>query len=463
MKFVVINGSPSGNRGVTAHYVQYLEKLLPEHQFHTFEVAKGIRKLERDRDRLDDIVKQMKEADVILWAYPVYVMLVPAQLKRFIELLFERVGTGAFEGTVTTSISTSAHHYDHTAHDYMWEVSSDLGMTYVRGFSADLEDMLTEEGRRNLRGFARDFMRYVDGEIPVDVGPRAVEWSAPSSDLRLPTDVDELPRRPSQGKVVVISDAETDDTSLLQMIDVFERSLSLDVDRIELRELRMDGGCIGCMRCTYDGVCWYKDDYAAAFEQRVMTADVVIYAGAVRDRFLSARMKTFIDRYFSNGHRPITRDKLMGFIVSGPLSQLSTLREVLRSHVEVAHCQHLGIVTDEHSDSAAIIKRLVSMARATEQWVVEPWYAPQTFRGVGADKNFRDLVYSNRGLMAADHRYYQANEMYDFPQKNLGRRVFNALLLMLRSIPAFRKRFLKPLASGKMAAHRRVLEGVASA
>jgi hypothetical protein len=149
---------------------------------------------------------------------------------------------------------------------------------------------------------------------------------------------------------------------------------------------------------------------------------------------------------------------MMGFIVSGPVNQLATMREVLTSHVEVSHCQHLGIVTDEDPSPDETAARLMNMTRAAERWLEDRWYAPQTFRGVGADKNFRDLVYTHRGLMVADHRYYRANGMYDFPQTNLGMRLFNTLLLLLRSIPSLRKRMGKALMSGKMSAHRRVLE-----
>ena len=152
----------------------------------------------------------------------------------------------------------------------------------------------------------------------------------------------------------------------------------------------------------------------------------------------------------------------MGFIVSGPLSQLATLREVLEAHVEVSHCQQLGIVTDEHPSPEETAGRLQSMARAADRWVEEPWHAPQTFRGFAADKNFRDLVYANRGMMVADHRFYLANGRYDFPQSNIGWRLFNTLLLVLRSIPSLRKRLLKLMLRGKMAAHRRILETAAS-
>ena len=435
MRVVVLNGSPSGNRGITAHYVKYLGQQFPEHQFHAIEAARSIHGLERDGTRLAAIIEQLGAADLVLWAYPVYFMLVSAQLKRFIELLLARAGR-ALAGKVASSLSTSAHHYDHTAHDYLQGVCADLGMTYVHGYAAGSEDLLSAAGRRNLLAFARELFRHAEGETPVDAPCPPIVWTPPAYAPALP------PAAPhtGQGRIVVISDAAPADENLRHMIAVFERSVTLAVDRIELGALKMQGGCLGCMRCFDDGRCQYQDEYASAFDQRVLPADVVIYAGAVRDRFFSARMKTFVDRYFSNGHRPVLAGKLMGYLVSGPLQQLGPLREFVEVNIELSHCHRLGVVSDESRDSEETTRRLQSMARAVGRWLEERWHTPPTFRGHAADKNFRDLVYNNKGIMAADHRFYAAHGRYDYPHKNVGRRLFNGLLLLSKRIPAVRSK-----------------------
>ena len=452
MRVVVINGSPSGESGITAQYAKYLEQRFPEHAFQVVEVARRIHHIEQDAARLDAIVADMTAADAILWAYPVYVMLVPAQLKRFIELLFAHPRAPALRGKVATSLSTSAHHYDHTTHDYMHGVCVDLGMAYVRGFSAGDQELLTDKGRRDLLGFARDFFLHAAGEPPIDTDIPRISWSAPRYAPLLPP----AAAKTSDKKIVVISDADDLTGNLQRMIDVFERSVSLPVDRIDLATLRMDGGCLGCLRCADDGQCGYKDGYAAAFA-RVMAADVVIYAGAVRDRYLSARMKTFTDRYFSNGHRPVLAGKLVGYIVSGPLAQLATLREILEASIELGCCHRLAIVTDEAADEQTTTERLRGMARAVERWVEDPWYAPPTFRGHAAYKNFRDLVYSNKGFMTADHRYYKAHGLYDFPQNRIAWRLFNGLVRLLKRLPLLGKRLSRAIMASRTRAYQRVL------
>lgn len=459
MKIVVINGSPTGNRGTTAQSVKYLQQQLGEHEFEVIEAARRIRRLERDRKAFDGIVEQLAGANAVLWAFPVYIMLVPAQLKRFIELLGERGGEAALAGKVCSAISTSAHHYDHTAHDYLEAVSWDLGMTYVHGFSAESGDLLTEDGRRNLLGFGRDFLRRVAGEPVVEAAPAPLQWTAPEFRPVLDEAPAPVPAERGEGRIVVVSDADSGDHNLARMIDVFERSVSEPVDRIELRELRMDGGCLGCMKCCDGDDCVYKDDYQAAFDGRVKDARVVIYAGAVRDRFLSARFKTFIDRFFYNGHRPVTAGQAVGYLISGPLGQLPVLREFAEAHVEVGESHRIGIVTDEQVDSSTTTRQLVAMARTVDCWLEDPWYTPHTYRGVGARLNFRDLVYRNRCVLSADHRYYKAHGFYDYPQKDWRKRLFNAVALLVKRIPMLSKRIERLLLKGRMRAYQQLVEG----
>ncbi len=456
MNIVVIQGSPSGNKGVTAQSVSYLSKRFAEHEFEYIEVSRRIRKIERDADLLDSILERMERADAIVWAFPVYLMLVPAQMKRFIELAIERAEPGTFEGKVATALSTSAHHYDHTAHDYLHGISCDLGMSYVRGFSAEIQDLFAEEGRANLEGFARDFFRRVEGEAVLDAVVPPVE----ASGFRYEPSLPDPAIGTGQGRIVVIDDSGPEDHNLRRMIEVFERSVSVQVDRIELAHLRMDGGCLGCMKCSDGAACVYRDEYEAAFEDRVKPADVVVYAGAIRDRFFSARMKTFIDRFFSNGHRPVMAGSAVGFLVSGPLAQLPNLREMIEAHIEVGGCHRLGVVTDEHASGDALTRILVSLAQTADRWIEQPWVSPATFRGVGAQKNFRDLIYSYRGIMSADHRFYRDNGLYDFPTRDRSTWLVQTALLWLRRIPGLNRRIVRWMMGGKMRTYSKLLETV---
>ncbi len=72
------------------------------------------------------------------------------------------------------------------------------------------------------------------------------------------------------------------------------------------------------------------------FNRELRDADVTLYAGAVRDRYLSSRMKMFRDRCFFNGHIPVHLNKQVAFLVAGPLGQLPNLQEILQASAEMS-------------------------------------------------------------------------------------------------------------------------------
>ena len=69
MKVLVINGSPKGEYSVTLQTVKYLEILFKGHQFEVLHVGQKIRQYEKD---FSPVIKAVKEADLLLFSYPVY-------------------------------------------------------------------------------------------------------------------------------------------------------------------------------------------------------------------------------------------------------------------------------------------------------------------------------------------------------------------------------------------------------
>ena len=148
MKIAVINGSPKGKYSITLQTVKYLELKYPEHDFEVIHAGQIIKSLERDFTKAADLLKR---ADAVIFSYPVYTFLAPSQLHRFIELIKEN--NVELTDKYCTQISTSKHFYDVTAHKYVEENALDLGMKYIRGLSADMEDLLKDEGRLDAEKF----------------------------------------------------------------------------------------------------------------------------------------------------------------------------------------------------------------------------------------------------------------------------------------------------------------------
>ena len=148
MNILVINGSPKGNYSITLQTVKYLEKLHPEHTFEVLQAGQRIKGLEKD---FSPAVHAMERADLLLFSYPVYTFIAPYQLHRFVELV--KASGISLAGKYATQITTSKHFYDVTAHRYIQDNCGDLGLKYIRGLSADMEDLTKPQGRKEAEGY----------------------------------------------------------------------------------------------------------------------------------------------------------------------------------------------------------------------------------------------------------------------------------------------------------------------
>ena len=145
-----------------------------------------------------------------------------------------------------------------------------------------------------------------------------------------------------------------------------------------------------------------------------------------------------------------------GFIISGPLSQIPNLREILEGWIQMQRSNLVGFVTDE---GGAIDDLLHDLARRLVRFADRAYIEPQTFLGVGGIKVFRDDVWSKlRIAFQADHRTYKKLGIYDFPQKDIRTRLLNALIVPLFRIPKVREEFTKNIKDGMIQSYQRVLQ-----
>src|SRR5208283_6120927 len=178
MKIVVLNGSPKGDTSVTMQYVAYIRKKFPDHAYEILNVAADIRKIEKDIAAWNKTLDSIRSADLVLWAFPLYYLVVCAQYKRFIELIFERKAQDAFAGTYAASLSTSIHYFDQTANAYIQAISDDLGMKFLGFYSAEMRDLLQEEEQKRLGKFTSLLITAVREKIPVQRENAPLVWPA---------------------------------------------------------------------------------------------------------------------------------------------------------------------------------------------------------------------------------------------------------------------------------------------
>ena len=345
MKIVVLNGSPKGNHSVTLQYIRFLEKRYPQHTFDVLHIAHDIRKIEADEVFLRGILGAVKEADGILWAFPLYFFLVCAQYKRFIELIWERKSGEVFKDKYTAAISTSIHFFDHTAHNYVHAICDDLEMNFLGSYSAGMYDLLKESEQKRFLLFNDLFLKGIEKGIST---PRENPPIEPKSFCYEPQNHAQ-PLDPGERQVLVLTDCTPDQTNLLRMVERLRSCFLKNVAVMNLADIAIKGGCLGCLRCGYDNTCVYegKDEFTTFFNETVRKAPIIIFAGAIRDRYLSSMWKTFFDRSFFNNHSPYLVGKQIGFLVSGPLNRISNLRQIFEAYIEFQQGDLTGIVSDE--------------------------------------------------------------------------------------------------------------------
>lgn len=407
MKIAVINGSPKGKYSITLQTVLYLEKKFPEHEFCVLHAGQKIKSLEKDFSKAKEL---LESADAVLFSYPVYTFLAPSQLHRFIELT--KANAVDLKDKYATQISTSKHFYDVTAHKYIEENSLDLGMRYIRGLSADMEDLLEEKGRVDAEKF---FERFV--------------WSVKENVFEVKSDKEKefFPVRPTPaqkannkngGKDIVILTDETDPNSnLSEMIQRFQSVFTYDTRIVNISDFPLSGGCLGCFRCAVSEKCVYKDGFDTFLRENIQKADAIVYAFKISDHSMGSRFKMYDDRNFCNGHRTVTVGMPVGYLVSGSYSAETNLQTVIEARCETGGNFLCGVATDE----AETDKQIDSLSKTLTFALETHHTAPQNFWGVGGMKIFRDLIYQMRGMMKADHKFYKKQGIYDFPQKNKGK------------------------------------------
>jgi multimeric flavodoxin WrbA len=450
VRFAILNGSPKGPESVSMQYILYIQKKHPEHEYIMLNVAQIINVLEKDKERFNEIIQQINDSDGVIWGFPVYVMLVCSQFKRFIELIFERNKELVFKNKYTAVLSTSIHFYDHTAQNYIHAICDDLRMKYVGYFPADSWDLLYPDRRANWLLFAEKFFEAVQTRQPTTQHYQKAQVRDFTYDPASSVEEKLSPNR----KVLIISEDTSNETNLGKMVNQFVKSFSGYIELVDIYDIDIKGPCIGCTKCGYSHKCIYedKDDFTNFWTNKVMKADILVFASIIKDRYLSSRWKLIYDRAFFNNHTPTLIGKQIGYIISGPLSQNLNLKEMLIAHVEYQDSNYVDVVTDEFGDSAHIDALLHNLAKNMVDYSLAGYIKPISFLGEAAMKIFRDDVFGrNRFVFLADHEYYESHGVYDtFPQNDERAKRMNEKLIPLMRIDKMRdkidlkKEFLKP-------------------
>jgi multimeric flavodoxin WrbA len=257
----------------------------------------------------------------------------------------------------------------------------------------------------------------------------------------------------------VLANYDSDSSNTYYMLQSFIDCITGNVEIINLKGL-IKSGCKACYRCTENYRCVFDkaDGFANAYKKIIEKADILVFADSIHDRHLSAEFKYFVDRTFVVNHTPRLPGKKVGFLISGPLNQMPEVRHSLEAWVEVNDGTFIGVVCDDENDNKRISNQIDTLAERLVAVSEKGYSKPRTFEGVAARKIYRDETWGElRQVFVADHQYYKKNGYYDFPQKNIGLRLYNIMMGILNKIPFFRSWLIKNVQSIKASKYKKVL------
>ena len=426
MKILVLNGSPKGEYSITLQTCLFIMRHFRDHSFSVIHVGAQIKSLEKDFSKAK---KMLEEADLILFSYPVYTFLVPAQLHRFIELMKEMQVN--VKGKYAAQISTSKHFYDVTAHQFIMDNCKDLGLEYLEGLSADMDDLKSRKGQADALHF---FQR-----ILFDIAAERGQVPGPFADLK---------------DVVIVADLAADDEKLKRMIDRFMENCTEEAKLVNIHDFPFKGGCISCFNCASTGTCIYKDGFQDLLRNEIQAGKAIVLAFTIKDHSMGYQFKLYDDRQFCNGHRTVTMGMPFGYLVSGKLSTERNLQLLMEARAEVGGNYLAGIASDEFDLDSSVDQMAASLS-----WAIENHYTkPANFYGVGGMKIFRDLIYEMQGLMREDYKFYKSHGQLDFPQKHKGRIAAMYLVGSLMKNQKLKAKMGNKMNEGMIAPYKKVLK-----
>ena len=461
IKILVVNGSPKGDHSLTLQHSLYMLGQEKDVEYKVLQAGEDLSKIDFEESWLEAAIGDIEWSDAIIWNTPVYTMLVPWQLMRLFQLIKAAGRNSIFEGKYATSMMTCFHYYDQLAEDWLRGTSEDLGMSYVEGRTADNMDMLNKTHRSSMRFFMNGFVSSCRNRYPVErkfmplPEMKSPRFSPGQTTAAQAADPDlEVPKL----RTVLLTDEIHKDGNLSRMLDVFMDAYPHTIEVIDINEFPYEAGCHGCLKCELVGECDRKDGFQEFYLNLVNTCDVLVFGMNIEDRYLKPIWKLFLDRTFSNGHRTSMMGKHTAYLVAGPLRSLPNVRQFLEGKDNVGRENAMCIIGDEYEDSLYLESLLRNSAKRLSQAALAKYQKSINFLGVGGIKIFRDLIYSMRGVVGDDHRFYKKNGLYDFPQRDLGKQVFNLSMGMAFKLKPVRMQAFERMPEMYIQLHKQIVK-----
>jgi hypothetical protein len=247
-------------------------------------------------------------------------------------------------------------------------------------------------------------------------------------------------------KILLLTDSSNPESNLAKMTERFKTNFNEEIEEFNIHDIDIKGGCLGCIHCGYDNTCIYdgKDEFNEFFEVKLKTADIIVYAAEIKDRFLSARWKMFIDRSFYNNHTPMLTGKQLVYLLSGPFSQIPDIRQIFEAWAQIQRANLVDFISDEYNDSTELDKIMSATAQKTIRYANQNLRREDNFLGVAGMNIFRDDIYGPlRFPFVADYKAYKKLGIFDSLHTKFNIKMQNFIMYLLIKFPKMRNEIYK--------------------
>ena len=421
LKITVLQGSPKLSQySVTMQYVYYLREKFKEIIFNgilepiEFEFF-TILSCTRIKEKYNSMVESLRNADAILWAFPVYTFSIPSHMIRFFEIIEERGDSAVFQSKHTTSITTSIKVFDHAAHNYVQYIADRWGMQYQAGFTAVMHELTDKQIRIQFEKMFRLFLFNVKSDLkglehPIPQKIISSIFRSQESYQFIPVPSPESLKTQSY-KAVIIRETSIDE-NINQMINIIIKTLHVKPKIVNLDEIQFTP-CMGCVNCVVDGRCTKNDSFREEILGPLLNADIIIFGLKIRELGFSTLFKQFLDRLVVMGHGPfLTWKPAVGFLISGPLSVFSYLKDGIDGYFQQKGVKGIVFATDQPQNNEIITKNLHSLVLRLERLHVTSTILPNNYLGEGSNVLLEDFVQNWKGVLPEDVKFYKKYNLF---------------------------------------------------
>ena len=364
MKIVFIAGSNRGKESASIKpALAWMNSRKNRFRFEILEVGKYIKVLSEDKAFFDSYLQAMNTSDAVIWLIPVRNLLPSFEICAFIHLINQNNAGSLLKNKHTTAVMTSFFFASDDAEAYLAGACQSWEMNWFAAFHCRPE-------KRNSKNDL-PAIRFLDAFIE----KKEKNISAPQFYVIIQSRF--LPYRPvafrpvkkrtdSKAKILLITATPPEETNLPQMIETWEKSFPLPIEKVNLSELPLCFPCAGKCGCFETRFCGFESDsIGKILLPKYKSADVVIFAADVRFGILPPLFKLFFDRIFIPARFDRQKKKRTVWLLSGNLKNRSPLQKYIRTKSILHGEEVIGIANDGNESAKQITDALFALAQET--------------------------------------------------------------------------------------------------